>query len=394
MNSDPATLRDAAEPYKSFPVAVAAVVRAMFDKGAKWVRIAYDSTQIGQPRLLRVTCDAWWCKGGDLLQAASHVDPDRRPAWALAFVHHSQRYETTDESFVFVDIGAGDGVNSKQDRSAARLVRELPRFLSPNEAFNTVVIDEADAEHRLAKNLRSTIIDGFRVSWPEKMIGFGGRGLTLKFGSVRVDMSGFIESLIRDDIEPAMLALLTHPWLRGTIEIEVIDPQKANISEPREADNNFSFHFYQSGRANRLAEMILRVVPTVVHQEIYRVIQGSVRHYAPRDAAYDLEYIFGGLIISCASLDEIAQADRQIVWYVPDSSAKQHRVSRLFLDVTHPVLRTIDPSCEEIMHVIWWQLAMWIAENYYTFEKVAVYRLRVNEMYLDLRRKNPERRGE
>mgnify|MGYP001603223979 CR=1 FL=1 len=57
MSSDLQKLRDAAEPYKSFPKAVAAVIRALFDQGANNVTVAFGRDAGSLEPLLNIFAD-------------------------------------------------------------------------------------------------------------------------------------------------------------------------------------------------------------------------------------------------------------------------------------------------------------------------------------------------
>lgn len=411
MSSDLAKLRAAAEPYKSFPVAVAAVVRAMFDRGAGSVRIEYVSAS--RDWMVWIKSDRPSFSRAELEQLMT-----TEGSWIFAFVHHSEvfRLITPNAEFVmdtdsfdgafwpwdeidprdahnrleywFDGLGKGAGVNSKQDRSAKRLIRELPRHLSPSEAYHTVVIDEAGTKHSLVKALPSTVIDGLRVSWPEKMVGFGREGLTLKFGAVRMSMRSFIERLSLEPREREQLMLLTHPWLQGIVEVEVADPQMADLPVPPEPTDNFIDFFYRCGHAYQLASAILHIVPGVALREMSKTVNANLSDFCNQGGELVLEeYTYK---LTCAEAVSLWCVDRVVLGWAHVPLGESH--TQIYLNPTHPVFRTIGPDRDEIMQVIWWQLAMWVAQEQLESDEFANFSVDcINNIYLALREQNPER---
>lgn len=415
MRSDLATLRAAAEPYKSFPVAVAALVHAAFDRGAMEVKAIFEESD--------VSLDLWifakdvllshadMSKIIDLRAASTSPFPDNI---GLAFIHHVRELmvygghrcmsieleavtESPEDHYIpdeqtwaigFLGLGQGEGVNPKQDRSAKRLVRELPRHLSPREAYRTIVIDEQGTEHKLVKSLPSTIIDGLRVSWPERLVGFGREGLTLKFGAVRVSMRSFVQPLILGPAERKQLMLLTNPWLQGIVEIEVADSQVAGIMIPPRPGDNLSNFIIPSGHAERLARAILQIVPAVALREMNKIVNADLQDFCNDQ---------GELKLSDHTY-EVKCADESHLWRVEHVALGDMWTSQtvptkhgVWLNATHPIFRTIAPDREEIMQVIWWQLAMWIAQHQYKVFEADHFLHHVNQIYLALREQNPER---
>lgn len=385
MISNLPAFRAAAEPFKSFPKAVAAVVKAMFDKGATQVSITYhqtDGMKLSPPDRLYISCDVCWNNPGDPLQAATDVDPANLSAWAL---HHSRWYRTLNNSFGFMYLGRGEGVSRRQDRSAKRLVRELPKLLSPNEAFNTTVVEEDGTEHRLAKDLSSAVVDGLHVSWSEKMVGFGCEGLTLKVGAARSGLFGFLgrTSLSQSELRP--FNILVHPWLGGAIEV-----QTNQVFKPKpNALGDFPSTFFQSDAASQLVMAIREIIPEVALRAMNKVVDAAMAGFAVEGKFTVSPVRFH---ISCANLAEIPSGEGRVIWIDPNREITP--VIKLLLNVTHPVFHTIGPDRDEIMQIIWWQLAMWIEGNVPDihiptwasdpqFRTTAIYRL--------LREQNPER---
>jgi hypothetical protein len=153
-----ARLRIAAEPYKSFPDAVAAVVRAMFEKGASKVTIHSSNGN----RMLAIQCDVEWYNSDGLFPTILSPNLEDRPAWALAFAHHCEAFLPESHCFSFVNLGTCEGVDP-QDRSTTRLQLELPGLLEPKEAYHTFILDMDGREHRLITSLLTRTIDGLRV---------------------------------------------------------------------------------------------------------------------------------------------------------------------------------------------------------------------------------------
>lgn len=367
-----------AESFKSFPKAVAAIVLAMFDRGAGQIRISFIETSEGSSDLY-ITADK------AVIRETELHDP-RATIWILPHVHHSDGAVLYTDSCDFVDLGVGEGVNPRQDRSAKRLVRELSRHLSPSEAYRTVVIDEQGTEHKLVKSLPSTTIDGLRVSWPEKLVGFGREGLILKFGAVRVSMRSFLDRLILEPKEHEQLMLLTHPWLQGIVEVEVADSQVAGIPIPPKPGDNLSNFIIPSGHVRQLAMAILQIVPAVALREMNKLVTGYIRDFVEGDGLFLSGHTYK---IVCADPLEVQHSEGRLLWKRPGSTSD---TTQLLLDATNPVFLTVSTYDQEVMQVIWWQLAIWIAQNQpELFEEAAHFNLRVNRIYLALREQNPER---
>ena len=376
-------LRAAAEPYKSFPKAIAALVRAAFDRGATYVEIKFGINGEGNTNVFvkdngRELTHAQQTALVALRQACDRLFPDNI---GLTFVHHAiemrvirsgrcvavdllQGVENPEEFQVdflhhpveigFIALGEGEGVNAKQDRSAKRLVRELPRLLSPGEAYNTTVTDEDGNTYKLVKNIPGAIISGFRIDWSEKMIGFGREGLTLKCGAVRVSMATFLARSQMIPEERERYNLLIHPWLHGVVEVTP-PPELIHIPIPTVAADNFSEEFYLQGHAVTVARPFLEMILAVVWTQIKKTIVNSVSDFA-RSGKFDLAgHRFSVVYATCAEIFE--QGQGRVLWR--DLNAHKDDLT-LYLDPTHPVFWTVGCTYQEIMQIIWWQLAMWI----------------------------------
>lgn len=412
MSSELARIRAAAALCQSFPPAVAQCVRYLFDHGATVVRIEH---KVNRPHSeVHLVVDGV----GAQLTPEDMDELDRQSlalneGVGLAFVHHARalgvshqkygwdfrlrnrsgRFDTVSRTegvqIVFNSLGEGDGVNSKQDCSAKRLVRELSRLLSPVEAFRTCVVDESGEKNILAKGFSSAPVDGFKIDLPQKMIGFGREGLVLKFGAVRVPIGRFLDLIELSPDERQLLNILTHPWLHGVVEVTP-DLGVVQIPVPTRAADNFDQGFFQNGHAATLARAIAKILPDVVLQELGRVISTAASDYARADcldlngSRYTLVFVTSG-----TSSEITKHAAGRLLWQ--DRGSPKGNLT-FFVDPSHQVFRTIGPGRDEIMQVIWWQLAMWIEGNVPdVFTGASSPQDRTTKIYLALREQNPER---
>ncbi len=218
---DKSELRRLAEPYKSFPPAVAAVVSAMFDRGARSVLVTFCRSEA-----LRILDVREVVPLDDLVRhrefsAQDAEDPSQR--WRLAYLHHSRYSSDFGTCYRMVELDRGEGVNPHQKRTAKRLARALPQLLSPYEAYHTTVVDESGNTHALLKGPPpASMVDGWEIDWPEKLIGFGD-GLIIKYGHVRVPVASLLAHAMVDSRTESRLQILTHPWLQGVMEVMVSD---------------------------------------------------------------------------------------------------------------------------------------------------------------------------
>lgn len=387
MSSTLRELRAAAEPYKSFPTAVAAVVQAMFDRGAQGVRIDFGRHSVGQTsHFPTISCDVLWCSHADLL-CAHNCDVQDKPAWVLAYVHHSEDFSAGNgHVFTFINIGQGDGVNKRQDRSCKRLVRDLANHLSPSEALHTVIIDEAGETRQLGKDLPGTVANGFRVDWPKNLIGFGRGGLTLKFGLVRVPITTF---LARSQLPPQdreRLNILTHPWVNGVVELHAPDPELLRIPISTMPASNFDEEFYLGGYPATFMSPLLEIV-RVVLQEMNKMVMTDLGDFCNGD----------GELVLDRNTYKLTCTDEMNLWRVEHVALAGYKRPwepryEISLNITFPIFRTIGPDRDEIMLVIWWQLAMWIQfHDNEIFAGEPDAQVRTNMIYLALRRENSER---
>lgn len=375
-------IRIIADRFKSFPRAVAEVVREMFDRGAERVRIFFETVR-GEPLLtLHVENEVFshderkaWCDATDLASL---------PTWLSAYVHHGRECELTWLTYTIKGLGMGEGVNPRQDRSAKRLVRALPALLSPHEAYRTVVVDENGSRHALLNEPpAASMANGFEVSIPEKFIWVGGNGLVIKFGAVRVPVGKLLGATA--PMEDRRLDSLAHPWLQGVMEVEMLDTS-LDIPIPTKSAEDFDEAFYADGHANTLVQALFHAnIATVVLARIGKVIETAVQAFAVEGELQlgDQRYV----VAQGNYLAILDGADGQGIFREnPDSGFGVHY---LWVDPSHPVFRTVKPMDEEIMQVIWWQLAMWIAQNqpeiYSEHTQLAT---RVTDIYLNLRLQN------
>lgn len=420
MSSILAELRAAAEPYKSFPKAVAAVVRAAFDRGATKVKVRFQSNDTDAEINLWVEDNSprWtkneWSEIVDLVDAATRPFPTNI---GLTYVHHAnilsvdsgarKEYVQLNDGSVnivpinigsysgpnmigFICLGTGEGVNARQDRSARRLVRELPRLLSPREAVATTVVDETGKTFTLVKELHEISVNGYTVSSPERMMSYGTDGLVLKYGAVRVPIGVFLSKVHLDNEQHEQIRILAHPWANGVIEITPVG-DKVTVPVPTEAANDFEVAYYsfRGGGATSLAKALLAAnIPGLVIQQMNKLVTSAMRDFNSSDHEFLLgEHRF---TITCAKPSEIYYGAGRLLFRDPLPSAGG--VTNLLLDVTNPVFRTVDSIYNEIMMVIWWQLAMWIQfHNNEIFASEPDAMVRTNMIYLALRRENSER---
>ncbi len=398
MSSDLQRLRAAAEPFKSFPKAVAVVVRAMFDKGATKVKVIYDFVVTNESVLLRINCDVRWCTREDRIQALE-AELDHWPAWALAYVHHAKTYTTSANEFEFNQLSLGEGVNKKQIRTARLLVNELPRLLSPREAFATTVVDETGKTFTLVKGLHETTADGYTISCPERMVSWGTDGLVLKYGAVRVPIGKFLSKVQLSNEEHERLRIFTHPWANGVIEITPTKDGGKTARVPTEASGDFDSTWYEKsemyyfpglhgGAAALALVLIAAAVPEEVSQQIGKLVTSTMRDFVGSDHEFVLDD--HRYFVKCANSTEVRHLADRVLSRDPFPSSAG--VTNLLLDVTHPVFRTVDPINSEVMQVIWWQLAMWIQLNQpEVFKNEPDPQTRCVKIYLALRAQNPQR---
>ena len=358
----------------------------MFDRGATWVRIIFRQTPDHHAVLTvlssRQVFTEFEVRG---LEAKGNTDPSL--ICGQAFSHHALHRRVSGSLYEFLDIGAGAGVNPRQDRSAKRLIRTLPWLLSPLEAAHTTVIDELGVDHVLSMGLPgTTTMSGFKIDWPEKFVVSERGGLVLKFGCVRVPMSTFLAGLQMTPQEHVTLNILTHPWLHGVVELRP-DLGLVNIPPiPNKPADDFDDAFYLQGHAATLGRALLEIFPAVVVLKMNKVVQDSMSHFT-QDECFVLNPSRYQIVL--ASSEQITSGKGQVLWKAPGS---QRWVTRLHLDVTHPVFCTINLDREEIMQIIWWQLAMWIAGNIPdVLTEASNPQDRTTVIYLALRAQNADR---
>lgn len=414
-------LRDAAEPYKSFPKAVVALIRAAFDRGATEVKVGLYEQRSGSPCLvvadngIQLT-EAQQLELTSLEQAAQCGFPDNI---GIGVVHHALElavhvddrimYAQLEEGRVvsrdfhsnphahveicFLGLGNGEGVNPRQDRSARRLVRELPRLLSPSEAQGTTVGENGETFSLVPKGGSKRIHkDGYAIDMPGEMVGYGSMGgLTLKYGPVRVTIAKFLSKVHLTNDEHEQLSILTSPWARGVIELTPHKSEEAVlVPVPTHAADDFesAYYTFEGGGASSLARTLLAAaVPDALIHQMGKLLMDSVDVFATKSRPLTLggkPYQIGYAIPSV-----IKQGQGLVLWKDPTSSEEE---TRLLVDVTHPVFRTIAPLDEVIMQVLWWQLAMWIQfHDQEVFAGEPDAQVRTNMIYLALREHNPER---
>lgn len=379
-------IRIIAERFKSFPRAVAEVVRAMFDRGAKSVLVSFERDQDGLPTL-KIVADRnvfpWMEEGTSI----GETDPDRFVALVAVGIHHGDSSTMTADSLTLHGLGTGHGVLPRQNRTPERLVRALPELLSPFEAYHTVVVDEKGARHALLNGPpAASIADGFEINWPEKMVGLRG-GLVIKFGAVRVPARELLR-VAASNTPDRRLDILIHPWLQGVMEVSVLD-SRLDIQIPTKPAEDFDEAFYADGHAAALVDALYYAhVATVVLTVIGRVIRTAVQAFAVEGELRlgDQRYV----VAPGNPLSTLDGGDsRGIFREDPNSGLGVHY---LRVDPSNPVFRTVRPLDEEVMQVIWWQLAMWIAHHQpEVFPDESSLDALVTRVYLALRAQNPKR---
>lgn len=382
-------VRIAAERFKSFPRAVAAVVREMYDRGADGVLLSFERDLDGE-LTLKIMADRDVFPWVEVKTSIGETDPDRFVALMAVGFHHGVSATITADSYKLHGLGTGHGVNPRQNRTPERLVRTLPALLSPHEAYRTVVVDEHGKEHELFKALpQSAKANGFEVDIPEKFIWVGDNRLVVKFGAVRVPIATLLSRAKLDQPQLARLSILTHPWLRGVMEVRVRD-ETLGVPVPTKSAEDFDHEdFGDWDMATTLANALLYTnVPYVVASRIGKVIDSALSEF---DAHQELSLEGHTYLVHCADPSRMDDAsDTRPVIYENEDAPEG--VTELLVDATHPVFRTVHPMDEEVMQVVWWQLAHWIAMHQPDIcpgehGQIA----RVTRIYLELREQNPER---
>lgn len=376
-------VRAVAEPFKSFPVAVATVVREMFDRGANGVLLSFERDQDGL-LTLKIVADRAVFPWVEMGTSIGETDPDRFVVLMAVGLHHGVSATINADSYELHGLGTGEGVNTRQNRTAERLVRALPELLSPYEAYHTVVADEKGARRALLNGPpAASIADGFEINWPEKMVGLGG-GLVLKFGAVRVPARELLR-VAASNTPDRRLDILIHPWLQGVMEVSVLD-SRLDIPIPTKPAEDFDEAFYADGHAAALVDALYYAhVATVVLTVIGRVIRTAVQAFAVEG-----ELRLGNQRYVVAPGNPLATLDggdsRGIFREDPNSGFGVHY---LRVDPSHQVFRTVRPMDEEVMQVVWWQLAMWIAHHQpEVFQDESSLDALVTRIYLALRAQN------
>lgn len=282
-------IRIAAEPYKSFPKAVAAVVRAMFDLGAQSVLISFERGLNTRPYLC-IVADRDVFSWSDL--DALNGRTTSGPLFVLAAIriHHGVSISVSRSFYELYGLGQGKGVNPHQKRTAGRLLHSLPALLSPFEAYHTTLVDEDGQEHALLKGPpAASRADGFEVDLPESFIWCGQDGLIVKFGAVRVPMQTLLSRAQLDLLQLDRLNILTHPWLQGILEVRIKN-ESLGIPVPTVSAQGFdSEDFGDWDMATELATVLLHA--GVVDVAIARI--GKVIDSAVSDFSEHQEFVLG-----------------------------------------------------------------------------------------------------
>ncbi len=297
MSAFEKALREAASKFKSFTDAVNAHLRNAFDRGATDVRISYNDAGEGSTFLMIE--DNGRPLTRDQFVAVTNPSPEPGNAHetlALTGVHHArmltvdnagamrtvnfaeydeskpERYKQLYPRVVERDgslskanvaiqlwyLGAGDGVDPRQDRTAARLIKRLPAMLTPREAGMVTVVDEKGTATRLSVMARMTG-DGEYVVWiPEPKASFDhGQPLALKYGGVRMSVDRLGRAILRMQRGKTsglyVSPFVRSPWLTGTIEIARVDGA-TEFPDPR---NDFPDAQYENGFVEMLSELLL-----------------------------------------------------------------------------------------------------------------------------------------
>lgn len=291
-------LREAAGKFKSFPDAVSAHLRNAFDRGATDVKISYNDADEGSVFLMIE--DNGRPLTRDQFVAITNPSPEPRDAYellALTGAHHArmltvdnagamrtvnfseydeskperykqlyprvvQREGSLSKSNVAVQLwylSAGDGVDPRQDRTAARLVKRLPAMLSVGEAGMVCVVDEKGTSTRLTMRSRVSKRGDYVIWVPGISASFDRRQepMVLKYGGVRVPLAGMF-TRIRPPvvIEHAHVTIpryLHSPWISGTIEVT----RKDGATEFPDPLDDFPEASYESGFVHLLGDVLV-----------------------------------------------------------------------------------------------------------------------------------------
>ncbi len=243
MKPDLRTIRQRTEPWKSFPDAVAALIADSCRRGASRV-----SVQFGDNGALYVMDDGIAVSDDELRGLLDRLET---VAPLFGFVHHAGYVHVktmttsvqlssaleipefgpvgfnvcapgTTHMVAWMRLGEGDGVNARQDRTAARLVRRLPTLLAPSHAAKVTILDEAGNRHVLpVAETMTEMVDGYELTYPATLtsVPLMGQG-----GELRLAYNGGVVTMFEFATErlPLLKFGLVHlrsPWLRGVIEV-------------------------------------------------------------------------------------------------------------------------------------------------------------------------------
>lgn len=412
MSAFEKALREAAGKFKSFLDAVNAHLRNAFDRGATDVRISYNVVREG-PLCLMIE-DNGRALTRDQFVDITNPSPDPRNPYeilALTGTHHAGmltvnnagttrtvNFTEYDESwkgvcprvverdgslskanvaiqFQFLNTGAG--VDVRQDRTAARLIKRLPAMLTPREAGMVTVVDERGTSARLVVESRIKK-RGDYVVWVSKIkIAFDQQPapVVLKYGGVRVPLITIWNTLEPKGTEHPRVTIpvyLGFSWVSGTVEIT----RKDGATEFPDPLDNFPEAQYANGFVRELMDTLVetnvvgdifdgifaagrsilntivpRDRPITFHDETFVLRQGTggafeqVR-FAPETSGinHPQTAIRVNIFQSLFQLDNRSEATRErILWAVADALHERHKltgsVSDSYLDLREAIAK-------------------------------------------------------
>jgi hypothetical protein len=200
-------------------------------------------------------------------------------------------------SVYLMSLSQGLGVNPAQQRTAKRLMAQLPALLSTRE-MGRVLIQEGVMSYRLCQDVRDPLPwnEEFLVWLPfklvdRKMFNFQSVPLLLKVGGVRVPLRKVVERVMPDAASLNEYSQLLSPWLSGIIEITNVD----GSVEFLEASDDFSEEAYKNGYVAHLVEVLLIVGTHKIFQEefLHMMVQLMEDAFGEKRSVTfgDMEYI-------------------------------------------------------------------------------------------------------
>ena len=398
MSAYERALRTAAEKFKSFPDAVNAHLRNAFDRGATDVKISYLAPgQDGKVDVVMIQDNGRPLTEEQFVAITnpSAVPRDSYETLALTAVHHALmlsvqnnrvtrtvRFEEYDESKperykrmfprvesrpegmspsedVFVQfwfINAGSGVDPRQDRGAARLIKRLPAMLGTREAFKVTVVDENGASTRLGSDDSASKENGDHVVWvPTLKAAFDhGRPLLLQYGGVRVPIATILEKASAFVQRPwemrRKIETLNSPWFTGVIEIT----RKDGATEFPDPLDDFPDEAYAGGLVHQLIVLLLATgVAETMYDEIVAAANALWRTVARNDGSFTYNESWYDLRVN------VDHEHGEVVW---GGAEYRNEQNRLGFDPLCPILQA-DGRSDLIADRLIWLVAHHLAHG-------------------------------